>query len=278
MERVRDKVAIVTGSARGIGKTTAETLAREGAKVAVVDLIEDEGQETVRGIIENGFESKVYEGDEENGFIGKVKYNKGIAQFWRMDVTSEESVRTVFKEVYEIFGRIDVLVNNAGIVGIDMPTHEFPLDEWKKIFDVNVHGVFLCTKHVIPYMQENGSGSIINISSTYGIRGTEDVPPYHASKGAVRIMTKTDAVIYAKDKIRVNSVHPSFVWTPMVQADAEKFAEGGGEAAKKFLADKHPLKCIADPEDIANGILYLAGDESKFTTGLEFAIDGGFLL
>ncbi|MFH1335335.1 MAG: SDR family oxidoreductase, partial [Candidatus Zixiibacteriota bacterium] len=133
---------------------------------------------------------------------------------------------------------------------------------------------FFCTKHAIPYLKKSSGGSIINLSSIYGIVSSPDVPPYHASKGAVRIMTKTDAFLYAKDKIRVNSVHPGFIWTPMVENYAK--SQGNVEEVRKMLDSLHPIGHVGEPDDIAYGILYLASDESKFITGSELVIDGGY--
>ena len=139
---------------------------------------------------------------------------------------------------------------------------------------VNVNGVFFCTKHALPSMMANGKGSIVNLSSIYGIVSAPDVPPYHASKGAVRMMTKTDALIYAPKNIRVNSVHPGFIWTPMV----ENYIKSSGdlEAGKEAVGKLHPLGHMGEVDDIAYGVLYLASDESKFVTGTELVIDGGY--
>lgn len=137
--------------------------------------------------------------------------------------------------------------------------------------DINVKGVFFCTKHAVPHMKKSGGGSIVNISSIYGIVGAADLPPYHASKGAVRVMSKTDALQYAKDNIRVNSVHPGFIWTPLVE---ELGKEDPG--FREHLDSLHPIGHIGEPIDIAYGILYLISDESKFTTGSELVIDGGY--
>jgi len=134
--------------------------------------------------------------------------------------------------------------------------------------------VFLCTKHAIPYMRKAGGGSIINLCSIYGLVGALDVPPYHASKGAVRLLTKTDALYYAPDRIRVNSVHPGFIWTPMVENFLK--SQGDVEAGRKALAAAHPIGNVGEPLDIAYGIVYLASDESKFVTGSELVIDGGY--
>ena len=184
-------------------------------------------------------------------------------------------MQSVFAEIGERFGRIDVLVNNAGIAGASKPTHEITEEEWDRVQAINVKGVFLCTKHVIPFLRKAGGGSIVNLSSIYGIVGAPDVPPYHASKGAVRIMSKTDALLYAKDRIRVNSVHPGYIWTPMVEGVGKESGQSM-EEFRKQIAALHPLGHIGEPNDIAFGILYLASDESKFVTGTELVIDGGY--
>jgi len=141
--------------------------------------------------------------------------------------------------------------------------------------DINVKGVFFCIKHVVPAMKENKGGSIINLSSIYGIIGAGDIPPYHASKGAVRLMTKNDALIYAKDNIRVNSVHPGFICTPLVE-EMGKESEEGVEKFRENLDSLHPIGHVGEPDDIAHGIVYLASDEAKFLTGSELVIDGGY--
>ena len=165
-------------------------------------------------------------------------------------------------------------MNNAGISGVSKPTHEITEQEWDRVQAVNVKGPFFCTKHVVPHMKRGGGGSIVNLSSIYGLIGAPDAPPYHASKGALRLMSKTDALLYAGDRIRVNSVHPGFIWTPMV----EKFLQSGGDVAagRKAVDSLHPLGRMGEPDDIAYGIVYLASDESKFVTGSELVIDGGY--
>jgi NAD(P)-dependent dehydrogenase (short-subunit alcohol dehydrogenase family) len=140
---------------------------------------------------------------------------------------------------------------------------------------VNVTGVFLCTKHAIPYMLRYSSGSIINLSSIYGLIGAGDLPPYHASKGAVRLMSKNDALVYAKENIRVNSIHPGYIWTPLVERIGNE-SEEGVEAFRKQIDSLHPIGHVGEPDDIAYGVLYLASDESKFVTGTELIIDGGY--
>lgn len=253
MDRVKDKVVIVTGGALGIGRAACKLLAEEGAKVAITDVNDEAGKEVMDEIIS----------DDQ------------IAKYWHLDVADEDEVEKVFKEVNKEFGGFDVLVNNAGIAGVNKPTHEISAAEWDKVIDVNVKGVFFCTKHAIPYLKQAGGGSIINLSSIYGIISAPDIPPYHASKGAVRLMTKTDALLYAEEKIRVNSVHPGYIWTPLVE-DLGKQSPEGVDAFRKHLDSLHPIGHVGEPDDIAYGILYLASDESKFVTGSELVIDGGY--
>lgn len=250
--RVKGKVALVTGGALGIGKACARMLAEEGAAVAVTDVRDAEGMAAVDEICQTG----------------------GTAGYWQLDVSNEDQVREVTRLVERKYGPITVLVNNAGISGVNKPTHEITSDEWDHLMNINVKGVFYCTKHAIPQMIKAGHGSIINLSSIYGLVSAPDVPAYHASKGAVRMMTKTDALLYARDKIRVNSVHPGFIWTPMV----ENFLQESGDVGtgRKALNNLHPLGHIGEADDIAYGVLYLASEESKFVTGTELVIDGGY--
>lgn len=251
--RVKGKVAIVTGAALGIGRACAKLLAAEGAAVAVTDVLDREGQALVDEICLAG----------------------GTVGFWHLDVSNEKEVADVMKLVKAKFGPVTVLVNNAGVSGVDKPTHEITSEEWDQTMSVNVKGVFNCTKHALNQMLAVKKGSIVNLSSVYGIVSAADVPAYHASKGAVRMMTKTDALLYAKDGIRVNSVHPGFIWTPMV----ENFLSSKGgdvEECKQAVGALHPLGHMGEAEDVAYGVLYLASDESKFVTGTELVIDGGY--
>lgn len=254
MNRLQDKVAIVTGGSHGIGKAICIRMAEEGAKVAVTDILDDDGQAVVETIKSNG----------------------GTAMYKHLDVSDEDEVRRVIEEVVDTWGRLDTMVNNAGISGADKPTHEITADEWRKVMEVNVSGVFYCTKHAVAHLRNAGGGSIVNLSSIYGIIGAPDIPPYHASKGAVREMTKVDALLYAADNIRVNSVHPGFVWTPLVEDLAERKEDTTVEAFRETLAAKHPIGRVGDPDDIAWGVVYLAADESAFVTGSELVIDGGY--
>jgi len=252
MNRLTGKVAAITGAALGLGRATAVRMAEEGAAVAVLDVLDHEGQALAEDLTGRGCK----------------------ARYWHCDVTKEAEVARVLGQVATSFGSLTVLVNNAGISGANKPTHKLTEEEWDHVQAVNVKGVFFCTKHAIPHMQKAGGGSIINLSSIYGLVGAGDVPPYHASKGAVRLMSKNDALIYAPDRIRVNSVHPGFIWTPMVQHFA---ADSGDEtAARQQIATLHPLGHIGEPDDIAWGCVYLASDEAKFVTGAELVIDGGY--
>lgn len=250
MGRVSGKVAVVTGGASGIGKETCLLLAREGAKVAVFDM------------------------DGSGAGLAAEISRSGEALFVKLDVSDEASVEKAFAEVKSRFGKIDVLVNNAAITGVRKPTHEITAEEWDHVMDINVKGVFHCTKHAVPYMKAAGGGSIINVASVIGMVAYTAAPPYVASKAAVRLMSKTDALIYAKDDIRVNAVVPGYVWTPLIE-NALK-AKGDVEAGKKALEALHPVGRLGEPLDVAYGILYLASDESRFVTGSDLVIDGGY--
>ena len=249
MKRLSRKVCVVTGGSLGIGHATCELMAKEGARVAVTDVLDKEGRAIVKKL-------------------------GGEASYWHMDVAKEKEVKSTFAKIARQYGRIDVLVNNAGIAGTSHPTHETTEAEWDEVQAVNVKGVFFCTKHAVPYMLEAGGGSIINISSIYGLIGAPDAPPYHSSKGAVRLMAKTDAMLYAKNGIRVNSVHPGFIMTPMLEHGIKNL--GKPKEVMKMIVASTPVGHIGDPMDIAFGIVYLASDEAKFVTGSELVIDGGY--
>lgn len=246
------KVTAITGGARGIGAQTARTLAAAGSAIAVLDVLTEPGERLVAEINESG----------------------GRAAFWKMDVTQEDNVQRVFGEIATRFGRLDALVNNAGIEGANLPTHEMTLQQWQKVIDVNVTGVFLCTKYAIPHMLSAGGGSVVNLSSMYGLVGGPDVPAYHASKGAVRLMAKTEAMLYAAQNIRANSVHPGFIRTPLLEEAFEKL--GDPEQIFAHMKTLVPLAKIGDPQDIAAGILYLVSPAGRYVTGTELVIDGGY--
>ncbi|HEX5959889.1 MAG TPA: glucose 1-dehydrogenase [Rhodanobacteraceae bacterium] len=253
MNRLDGKVAVVTGGAVGIGAACARRMLQEGARVAIVDILDEPGGKLA----------------QELAGTGKA------AIYLHADVAREQEVATAIDTAAATFGQLDVLVNNAGIAGPDKPTHLLTEQDWDRVFAINVKGVFLCTKHALRHLRRNGGGSIINLSSIYGLVGAPDVPPYHASKGAVRLMSKTDALQYAADGIRVNSIHPGFIWTPMVQGYLA--AHSGDRPAQRSNLDAlHPLGHMGEPDDIAWGVVYLASDESKFVTGSELVIDGGY--
>lgn len=251
MNRLKDKIAIVTGAALGLGRAMATRMAQEGAAVALLDLHDDVGRDLAGDLSARGHK----------------------ARYWRCDVSREAEVARVFGEVVAEFGGLDILVNNAGVAGANKPTHELTEAEWDFVQSINVKGVFFGVKHAVAHLRRRGGGSIINLSSIYGLVGAGDVPPYHASKGAVRLMSKNDALIYAPDKIRVNSIHPGFIWTPMVEGfvGQENLGEG-----RRELDALHPLGHVGEPDDIAWGAVYLASDEAKFVTGSELVIDGGY--
>ncbi len=252
MKRLLGKVAVVTGASVGLGAAIATRMAEEGAGVALLDTQEDAGADLVKQLTQRDL----------------------VARFWRCDVSREDDVRDAFSSAASHFGHLDTVVNNAGVSGVNKPTHEVTEAEWDWVQSINVKGVFFGTKHAIAHLRKAGGGSIINLSSIYGLVGGADVPPYHASKGAVRLMTKTDALLYAPDKIRVNSIHPGFIWTPMVARHLS--AQGNLEAARKATDDMHPLGHIGEPDDVAWGAVYLASSEAKFVTGSELVIDGGY--
>jgi NAD(P)-dependent dehydrogenase (short-subunit alcohol dehydrogenase family) len=254
MNRVQGKTCIVTGGAVGIGRACVQRLAEEGASVAIFDRMDAEGQALADAINADG----------------------GKARFWHVDVSKESEVAAAIDAVAARFGGVDVLVNNAGISGSTKLTHEISEAEWDQVQAVNVKGVLFCAKHAIPHMKRAGGGSIINLSSIYGLVGAPDVPAYHASKGAVRLMSKTDAMIYAPDRIRVNSVHPGYIWTPMVEHHLQASGATDLAAAREEVGKLHPLGHMGDVDDIAWGVVYLASDESKFVTGSELVIDGGY--
>lgn len=252
MHRLKNKVILVTGGASGIGETSCRLLAREGAKVALLDMNTERGHK----------------------IVSEINCNGGEASFWPMNATIEKEVQKAIEHVIDRWGKIHVLVNNIGIIGDNKPTHEITEMEWDKVMNVNVKSVLFCTKHTIPHLKKSGGGSIINISSVHGLIGTPDYPANHASKAAVRLMTKTDAILYAKDNIRVNSIHPGYIWTPLLEEEARK-SELGYEEFRKHHDKIQPLGFMGQPEDVAHAIVYLASEESRFMTASELTIDGG---
>jgi 3(or 17)beta-hydroxysteroid dehydrogenase len=246
--RLAGKVALISGGARGMGAVEARLFAKEGAKVAIGDILEDEGRQLETAIAAAG----------------------GEAMFVHLDVTHEEAWQHAVEATVSRFGRLDVLVNNAGISGRGR-VEDTTVKEWDQVMEVNAKGVFLGTKMAIPAMRASGGGSIINISSQLGLVGTDhSSPQYQASKGAVRLLTKATAVQYAKEGIRANSVHPGPIITPMTEAaraDPERY---------HMMLSRIPMGSYGQPEDVAYGVLYLASDEARWVTGSELVIDGGW--
>ena len=252
MNRLKGKVAVVTGAALGLGAAMATRMAEEGAAVALLDQLDEQGQALAKSLRDRDLR----------------------ASYWHCDVSNEAQVHNVFNQVAQHFSHLDTVVNNAGVAGVNKPTHEISEAEWDWVQNINVKGVFFGTKHAVPHLRQAGGGTIINLSSIYGLVSAPDVPPYHASKGAVRMMTKTDALLYAADKIRVNSIHPGFIWTPMVEKHLSSAPDQ--EAARASVGALHPLGHMGEPDDIAWGAVYLASNEAKFVTGTELIIDGGY--
>ena len=246
--RLEGKVAFISGGARGMGETEARLFAENGAKVAIGDVLEAEGRQVAADISASG----------------------GDALFVPLDVTSDSDWERAIAATVERYGRLDVLVNNAGISGRGM-VEDTTVEDWERVMDVNAKGVFLGTRYAIPEMQKAGGGSIINISSQLGLVGTDNSSPqYQASKGAVRIFTKTTAIQYAPDGIRANSVHPGPIVTPMTEV------RRADPATRELMLSRIPLARYGQPMDVAYGVLYLASDESSFVTGSELVIDGGW--
>ena len=254
MGRVAGKVVLVTGGAMGLGKATAILLSREGAKISLTDINEIEGRRTADEISDAG---------------GEVIFNA-------QDVAEPDRWAEVVDATVEHFGRLDVLVNNAGIA-IAANVEATSLEDWRKTMAINLDGVFYGTQQAIRVMKDSGGGSIINLSLIDGIIGEADLAAYCASKGGVRTFTKAAAVHCGEAgyKIRVNSIHPGYIVTP--QHVSYLKALGNYEEENEKARSRHPIGYLGEPIDVAYGVLYLASDESKFVTGSEFVIDGGYL-
>jgi len=236
MKQLKDKVAIVTGANQGIGFAIAKQFSEQGAIVYAFDIKED------------------------------AAYGEGIS-FIKSDVSNEEDWKAAVQKVLAEQGRIDILVNNAGVIAYT-PIHEIELEEWHRLIAVDQTGVLLGMKHVIRPMMKQKSGTIINVSSIWGKVGAANVIAYNAAKGAVVLMTKNAAITYAKDGIRVNAVNPGFINTPLTASQ--------DEALNKIVIDSTPMGRGGEPEEIANGVLFLASDQASYITGSELVIDGGY--
>lgn len=253
MNRLIDKVALVTGGAMGIGEACARLMAKEGAAVAISDV------DVARGSL----------------LAEEVSCTGHAAFFIQQDVGEEVQWRRVMETIVDRFGRLDIVVNNAGL-GIGGDVEHATLDDWHRLMRVNLDGVFLGTKYGVQTLRRFGGGSIVNMSSIEGLVGDPNLAAYNSSKGGVRLLTKSAALYCAKSgyNIRVNSVHPGYIWTPMVENYLK--AAGDVEGGRTMLNALHPVGHIGEPNDIAYGVLYLASDESKFMTGAELVIDGGY--
>lgn len=249
MKRLQNKVTIITGASSGIGGATAKLFADEDAHVYLCDIQDDMGEELTSEIVKSG----------------------GKATYCHLDARDEQEWIEVLNKIAKIHGRVDVLVNNAGIGGapLHLKIEDYPVDQWNKTIAINATGVFLGTKYAARFMKQTGGGSIINISSVYGLVGTTRGASYTASKGAVRIFTKAAAVQYSKFNIRVNSIHPGFIDTPQAAKLLSNLE------VRQELISQTPVGRLGTVDDIKYGILYLASDESGYMTGSEFVIDGG---
>ncbi len=248
MRRLEGRVAIITGAASGIGKVTAQRLAEEGAAVLITDIQVEAGEATVKEIEEAG----------------------GRAAFIRHDVTSEADWEAAMAKASEDLGGVDILVNNAGMGDIK-PIEETTLAEWDRTVAIDQTGVFLGMKIAAPYLKRSEHASVINISSIFGTSGGFGVSPaYHAAKGAVRTLTKNVALHWATEGVRVNSIHPGFIATPILEQSRNTPIWDG-------MVQLTPMARLGRPEDIAAGVAYLASDDAAFVTGLELYIDGGYM-
>ncbi|MDI2028225.1 SDR family oxidoreductase [Saccharopolyspora sp. TS4A08] len=238
--RLAGKTCVVTGAAGGLGAEICRAICREGGAAIGLDLVRPPGSDLLQ-----------------------------------VDIRDERSVASAMQRIAEAHGGIDVLVNNAGVGGPRRPAHEVEVAEFDELFAVNVRGTWLCTKHVVPRMIAAGGGSIVNMSSMYGLVGNAMLPLYHATKGAVRLMTKADAATYAEHAIRVNSVHPGSIDTGSPGSVRQDESPTAREYNARTLA-AIPLGARGEPADVAHGVLFLASDESKYVTGAELVIDGGY--
>ena len=246
MDRLKGKVALISGGARGQGSAEAQLFAAEGAFVVVGDILDIEGKETVRRINESG----------------------GSAKYVHLDVTSKDDWDSAVVETIDSFGKMDVLVNNAGIT-LNRTVAETTVDEWDKVNEINGKGVFLGLKCCIPAMLNSGGGSIINISSIAGLIGMGNIAAYSATKGAVRLLTKSTAVQYGPKGIRCNSIHPGVIETDMTK---ESMSD---QSKRQSVLDMTLLGTLGTVDDIAFAALYLASNESRYVTGTELVVDGG---
>ena len=246
-QQFEGKVAIVTGGASGIGAACSATLARGGAKLVVADLDEAEG----------------------NRVVADIKASGSDAIFTRTDVARPEDVEAMVDAAIQSFGRLDIAVNNAGVGGESNPTADYSIDGWRKVIDINLNSVFYCMRYEIPRMLESGGGAIVNMASILGTVGFANSPAYVAAKHGVVGLTKSAALEYAKQGIRINSVGPGFIVTPLV-------AGGLDEAAQTALSGMHAVGRMGEPQEVANLVVFLCSDQASFLTGGYYLADGGY--
>ncbi len=247
--RHANKVAIVTGAAKGIGWGIATVLASEGARVAVVDWDAENGEKTA----------------------AEIRAGGGDAIFVKCDVSQEDQVKAMIQKVVEHYGRIDILCNNAG-VGVYKSVLDTSSEDWDRALDINLKGVFLCSKYAIPHMQKLGKGAIVNTSSVHAFATVNGVAPYCASKGGIAALTRNMAIDYGP-AIRVNAVAPGWVLTPLIQSIFDSYADPA--AQRKAVEERQVMKRIGRPEDIGHAVSFLASDEASFITGTNLFVDGG---
>ncbi len=246
------KVALVTGASSGIGRASALAFAREGARVAVADVAVEGGEETVRLIEDAG----------------------GEARFFECDVASSASVKGLVDGVVESYGRLDCAHNNAGIEGVLVPIPEYPEEIWDRVLGINLTGVFLCMKHEIPRMLEGGGGAIVNTASILGLVAFGTASAYNASKHGVIGLTKTAALEYSAQGVRVNAVCPGFIETPMVMDRGVQ--AGTNPEAYQDLTNAHPIGRMGKSEEVVASVLWLCSDEASFVTGHAMTVDGAY--
>ena len=253
--RLKDKVALVTGAASGIGQATAVLFGQEGAKVMCADLDAEGAERVAQEIVKGG----------------------GEAASTQADVSQAADVERMVRQTVERWDRLDVLVNNAGIYFI-LPLTQVPEEEWDRLININLKGVFLGCKYAIPEMVKGGGGSIVNTASIAGLRGTAWLSTYCASKGGVVQLTKAVAMEWAEQNVRVNAVCPGVIRTPMAERGIEQAGALFGDTVEESwqrIAEGHPLGRVGEPEEVARAVLFLASDEASFVTGVALPVDGG---